>query len=60
MPMIPIGKVRTGCFLCKICRHFYPKKDIKYIGRKHIRICRNCLEKTKNKGSAKYDSESTV
>lgn len=44
MKIIPVGKARKGSFLCKICRHYRPKKDMTYLGAKHIKVCSNCLE----------------
>lgn len=41
-PIMSYGKTREGSFLCKKCRHYYPKKDMKRTGQKHIKVCRNC------------------
>lgn len=43
-----IGTRRTKSFLCRICRQYYPKRDMKYVGSKHIKVCPKCLEKVEN------------
>ena len=38
------GEERINSFLCCMCRHFYPKENMKRIGQKHIKVCLDCFK----------------